>query len=58
MIEFDSHLRSSSYGNDTGEKVSNHRFHRNVEAIHMDRVDETQTVLRRSEKHEYAEMTG
>lgn len=44
-----SHLRASSYRNDAGEKVSDHRFHRNGEAIHMNGVDETQAVLKSKE---------
>lgn len=49
---FNSHLRASSYRNDTSEKVSDHRFHRNGEAIHMNGVDETQAVLQSKETQE------
>lgn len=47
-----SYLRAASYRNNAGEKVSNHRFHRNGEAIHMNSVDETQAVLQGKEMQE------
>lgn len=40
-----SYLGASSDGNDTGKEISNHRFQGGRHAIHMDSVDETQTVL-------------
>lgn len=40
-----SYLRASSNGDDTSEEISNHRFQGNRQAINMDGVDQTQTVL-------------
>lgn len=43
-----SYLRASSNGDDTSQEISNHRFQGNRQAINMDGVDQTQTVLFRA----------
>lgn len=40
-----SYLGASSNGDDTSQEISYHRFQRDIEAIHVDSVDQTQTVL-------------
>lgn len=39
------YLRASSNGDDTSQEISNHRFQGDRQAIYMDGVDQTQTVL-------------
>lgn len=45
MNDLESYLRASSNRDDTSEEISDHCFQGNSQAIYMDGVDQTQTVL-------------